>query len=310
MPNPSLSEASAPRGEPTESEVVPPDEPVASAEHVAWVRALAHLESDVRVRNPDFMAQHFVVNHRLAAGLRMPRLTRLYLRAQFPGFYYYHTARTKFLDDVMLRAERPQQLLILGAGYDSRPYRFQSFLHGVRIFELDYPSTQAAKQQRLREIYGAVPEHVTFVPIDFKTLDIAETLKRAGFRSRQSNIVLWEGVTMYLTGDAVDAVLRFVVRESAPGSVLGFDYVTKAVVNGDLSAYGARSSTRIAAKLGEPYTLGLDPQRARGFLERRGLRVVRDLDSDQLEQEFLGGRGAFGARRVWGFTHLMHAEVA
>lgn len=260
------------------------------------------------MRNPDHLAEHFV-GKKLARGLRTPRLTRLFMRAVFPGCYCYHTARTKFLDDVVLRAVRPQQLLILGAGYDSRPYRFRSFLHGVKIFELDQPATQAAKQQRLRELYGALPEHVTFVPIDFRRHDIGQQLRLAGFRSGQHDVWLWEGVTMYLTADVIDAVLRFVVRESAPGSALAFDYVIRSVVDGDLSAYGARSSARQAAKGGERYTLGFDPQRVAGFLERRGLRVLRDLNDEQLEHEFLGGRGRFDARRVWGFTHLVHAVV-
>ena len=74
-----------------------------------------------------------------------------------------------------------QQLVILGAGFDARAYRFDQLKQGVRVFEVDHPATQAVKLAKLRDVFGQVPGHVTFVPVDFNTQTLAQRLFESGY---------------------------------------------------------------------------------------------------------------------------------
>src|SRR5512143_3016013 len=86
-----------------------------------------------------------------------------------PGVNGFLAARDRYIDDVLRNSlkEALQQLVILGAGYDSRAYRFD--VAGLKVFEVDHPATQADKLAKLQIIFGKIPEHVTYVPVDFNT---------------------------------------------------------------------------------------------------------------------------------------------
>src|SRR5512134_2696244 len=88
-----------------------------------------------------------------------------------PGGWGFLVARDRYIDDVLRHAldQGLQQLVILGAGYDSRAYRLKELPGRVKVFEVDHPATQKAKLARLRAIFGKVPGHVAYVPIDFDT---------------------------------------------------------------------------------------------------------------------------------------------
>ena len=116
------------------------------------------------------------------------------------------------------------QLVILGAGYDGRAWRM-SELAGVRVFEVDHPSTQGDKRAHLSELPPAIA-HVSFVSIDFERDALDAVLERAGHDRSLPTCWIWEGVVMYLTRDAVRATLAGVAGRSAPGSTLIVNYHT------------------------------------------------------------------------------------
>jgi methyltransferase (TIGR00027 family) len=73
------------------------------------------------------------------------------------------------------------------------------------IFEVDHPATSAVKRKQIEEL-GASISQVAFVPVDFDR----EQLSDAGFQGKRRTLVIWEGVTNYLTAAAVDATLRWI----------------------------------------------------------------------------------------------------
>lgn len=99
-----------------------------------------------------------------------------------------------------------RQVVTLGAGFDCRFYRLQE-LGSVAGFEVDQPSTLALKISRLRTLLEKATTNVRFVAIDFEHQKLADRLRAEGFDRRQPAIFIWEGVTNYLTAEAVDAVL-------------------------------------------------------------------------------------------------------
>jgi len=128
-----------------------------TAAGVAALRAAGALERDPAVRNPDYFVVH-LLGPWLRAVSKVPPLVRLVIKLYeriLPGGYHFHIARTKHIDTVLLQRleEGIKQVVILGAGYDTRAYRFRELLTNITVFELDYPPTQVVKKERV----GACP---------------------------------------------------------------------------------------------------------------------------------------------------------
>lgn len=119
--------------------------------------------------------------------------------------------RTRYIDDA-LRAALDQgctQVVNMGVGFDTRSFR-ASGIERTKVFELDQSAPIAWKAARVAKMFGTTPAHVTFVPIDFDQHDTGEALERAGFRRGARTFFIWEGVTQYISSQAVDDTLRFV----------------------------------------------------------------------------------------------------
>lgn len=158
-----------------------------TAEAFASLRAAGSSVRDDQVRNPDHLASRFIaVGPRLTALVKVPVLRPLARRTaerMSPGAYYYELARVKHIDRVLLEDLEVglEQLVILGAGFDTRAYRFADQLTSVRVFELDHPVTAALKQARVRKIFGVLPNHVTYVSSDLEHEDLGLALQRAEY---------------------------------------------------------------------------------------------------------------------------------
>ena len=160
---------------------VEPGQTSLTAEVVCALRSIGATDPDPKTRNPDDMAKHFV-NPALKG--RIPRLGLAFEDAKVAmdlmdnGVFYYVNARTHHIDRLLSQSlqEGTQQVVIFGAGFDSRAYRFHDQYPTDRFFEIDLPATSAAKQQRVAGLLGAHPAWVTFVPIDFNTQTLDEVL--------------------------------------------------------------------------------------------------------------------------------------
>ena len=280
-----------------------------TADAACAARAHAALHADPRLRNPDHLAPRIVgMPFRM---LLWPVLRRRFLseyERRAPGVYFHHQARTKCFDALWVDAlaAGARQFVLLGAGFDTRGYRFADRLGGARVFEVDHPLTSAEKQRRLRRVIGAPPDHMTYVPIDFVRQGLADRLASSGFDPTRRTFFLWEGVTPYLTADAVDATLALVAR-AAPGSSIAFDYIHRSTLV-DPSA-DAKKQLDLARKQGEPYEFGVDPPDLAPLLERHGLALDSNLGADELAARYLVGSNG----DVWGrpppFLGIAHARV-
>jgi methyltransferase (TIGR00027 family) len=210
-----------------------------------------------------------------------------------PGARAAGIARTKWIDDEAKQAlESSTQFVLLGAGFDARAYRLSS-AQRVITFELDHPETSRAKQAVLQQEIGSLPKHVRFVPIDFNQQSFGEVLTYAGFEKTQPACFVWEGVTNYLTAEAVDSVLRQ-IAQAAMGSVLLLTYIHRDVLDKPERFFGAPKLTSRLRSYGEPWTFGLYPEEIEGYLAARGLRLMKDLSVAEVWQR--AGRSSSGTR--------------
>jgi methyltransferase (TIGR00027 family) len=202
-----------------------------------------------------------------------------------PGVWEFLAARERYIDDYLESCLRAglEQLVILGAGYDARAYRFEALKMGARVFEVDHPATQAAKIKRLEAMFGARPAHVTYVPIDFNQQTLAERLFESGYDEWCKTLFIWQGVTQYLTPKAVDDTLSFVAGHSVPGSSIIFDYMDTGLLQGAPRHGEVRNMRRYRRFSGEGLVFGIPIDSIQTFLEERGFTEISNVDHRDLE---------------------------
>jgi len=210
----------------------------------------------------------------------------------WPGARTSGVARTRLIDDWASAgaSDGARQVVILGAGFDSRAWRLGA-LAGLPVFEVDHPATSVEKRRRLRAA-GLDPERVTLVGVDFTQDLLADALDRAGLDTRRRTIVIWEGVTNYLSEDAVEAVLAW-TGGLAPGSLLAFTYVHARVLEAPSAFAGAQRILTAVARAGEAWTFAIDPAQLECRLAAHGLTLVEDLGADDYRARV---RGSLDAR--------------
>jgi methyltransferase (TIGR00027 family) len=209
----------------------------------------------------------------------------------WPGARTSGVARTRLIDDLMMEAFQSglEQVVILGAGFDARPYRLVC-PRTTRFYEVDQPSTSRTKRRMIAERLGALPPDVAFVEVDFDRQELGPALTHAGFRQRQPTFFLWEGVTNYLMENAVDSTLRW-IGSSLPPSQLVFTYVDKDVIDAPASFTGTQRLGRTLARSGERWTFGLHPAEIPAYLAARGLELIGDLGAADYRTRYLGSPG-------------------
>ena len=211
-------------------------------------------------------------------------------RLELAGLAASGLCRHRFLDEHLLAAlPRVEQVLILGAGYDARAYRFAAEIGDRPVFEVDLPPIsrrKAAIVARRRDLFGDVQVHR--VEIDFRRESLTDRLHESGFAVGAPTYAVWEGVSMYLSRAAVADTLGALGRCCGAGSVLGLDlWQHVAGAGGPLRPVAVRAMRLI----GEPVTFALPAGSAGGLLEPEGFELIDLAEADVLTTRFAtGGR--------------------
>lgn len=224
----------------------------------------------------------------------------------FAHMELYLAVRTAFLDAQVRRfvAEAPRctQVVVLGAGLDTRAARLAT--PGVRFFEVDQPASQADKLARVGALPGYPADAAAYVRCDFERDDFVDQLVGAGFDRGAPTLLLWEGVTYYLTEAAVRATLRRVATGLDPRSVLLFDFVGKNIVEGRKLRDHHVEAMKLVAGVGEPFLWGSnDPL---PILYEEGFRHVRTTTFDEA---CLTLTGTYERAREFRFQHFCLGSV-
>lgn len=216
-------------------------------------------------------------------------LMKPFIRLFYPkGMYEYIIARSKYIDAVFVQALKQgfEQVVIFGAGLDSRALRFQKLNQGNKIFELDAPTTQQEKLKVYRAKKLSVPNNLIFVPIDFNKDTLAEKIKQAGFENDMKTLFIMEGVTMYLSPEAVDGTFRFISEVSETGSLVVFDYIHSGVIRGENQYFGGKGTANRVAKLGEAWTFALEEKDVESFLDKYNIQLQDHSRTQDLEDRY------------------------
>jgi methyltransferase (TIGR00027 family) len=284
-----------------------------TAEYMAFFRALESVRRPGQRLVTDPFARAFLrPSLRKAVALsKIPwfgRLVEKYADRRLPGARTSAVARTRLIDEIWCRALRDgiRQIVILGAGFDCRTYRLP-LADSVAVFEVDHPDMLAFKMARLKRLFPAAPNPIRLAPIDFNRQSLAAVLTDAGFDPSLPALFLWEGVTNYLSEEAVDSVLRYIGGCSS-GSRIVFTYVHRGVLDGSVYFEGGVRILQDVADIGEPWTFGLDPATLPEFLSKRNLQIDYDAGAAQYRSEIYGPPAR--QMRGYDFYRVAMAHVA
>jgi methyltransferase (TIGR00027 family) len=191
---------------------------------VAGLRYIQSIYEPPERRSPDELVGELLTpRQRMSCRLRA-WVSLEKIRSQ--PFYYYVLARTRYYDDVYRSAVAGgvKRIVNIGAGSDTRAYRFADELKSkqVRVLECDQPDATRVKEQAARRRWR--PDHVEFMAIDLNDdawPALAEWLQRPGDRT---TLVLLEGVSPYVNAQAFGGFLGFLTKILPRGSRLAYDF--------------------------------------------------------------------------------------
>ena len=289
-----------------------------TAQGVAKQRLIETLaKPDKRIINDPY-ADRFV----LGAGLikLMGHKLSVWLTKKFaPGFHEHLISRTRFIDDLVKdsAASGSEQYVILGAGYDLRAHRLE-LPPTLKIFEVDQPEVQHRKRSKLpKNLLNS--ENVTYVSIDFNHQTLKEQLLNAGFDQNMPTVFTLEGVSQYITKDAINSTLEELAELTQNTSATFFiSYVDKLLNENPMACFGkgytnaakkAETIKRLAAKVGEPWISFYSAEEIEGMLHQCGFSLTENKTLADLNDIYFAQVGrTLPEDHIFKLEHFVVAE--
>lgn len=220
---------------------------------------------------------------------RWPPVRALLFKAsekRAPGVWGGVLCRKRFIDDRLIQAVSGglQSAAILGAGLDTRAYRLAA-LRTIPVFEVDLPENIEYKRARLRALYGSLPAHVTLVPIDFESQELAGVLASHGYQTGHKSFFIWEAVTQYLTEEGVRRTFSL-LAQAGPGSRLVFTYICKDFIDGT-TLYGLDAVYQAYRVKGPLWRFGLEPAQVAAFLGQYAWKELEQAGRQEYVSRYL-----------------------
>jgi len=279
-----------------------------TAESVAAIRAVESAKPEAERLCYDPYARYFISGGRDEAGMEFWRNLLFSVNRDNFGVFNEIVLRTRYIDDyIMNRTDGElRQIVILGARYDSRAYRLDGLKDKVRVFEVDHPSTQKLKIEKLKEIPGILLDRVIYVPVDFQSEKLDRKLSESGYDNKLNSIFILEGVTMYLTAEAVDETLAFITKNSGSGTSVIFNYLVEPVGEGpndpEMSWWTLKRRNEWLEHydlIGEPFRFGIREGEVDGFLTKRGFCQVMNVSCKDMRNAFATGANTKRSLTPW-----------
>lgn len=246
---------------------------------VARLRYIQSIHEAPEHRNPDTFVRYFMpFKERLrATWISRPELSKL--RAD--PFYYYLIARTRYYDQVLQDAvsDGVQQIVSIGCGSDTRPYRFQQLLSSqdVKVLECDQAQAIQVKERLARRWRSG--EQVDYLGIDLNRETWPELDQWLQTRAKVKMLVFMEGVSPYVDRTTFGRFLDLLAGSLLPGSHLAYDYKIR----------GVKDDFGRGGSIQEPFRLSHDRNEVTKFHHTRGLPLEAMELSSELCARLLPG---------------------
>ena len=236
-----------------------------------------------------------------------------------PGFHEHLISRTRFIDDLIEKSakEGVQQYVILGAGYDSRANRL-NLPPSLKIFEVDQPEVSDIKLSKLPKDLPNL-ENITYVNVDFSYQSLSEQLLTAGFDQTKSTIITLEGVSQYITKEAVSSTIQelsLITKDAR--SIFFMSYVDELLKKDPAACFGkgypnpskkADLIQTLSAKVGEPWISFYRDEEVESILAENGYAIKENVTLEDLNSLYFSPVGrALPENQIFKLEHFIVAE--
>ena len=236
-----------------------------------------------------------------------------------PGFHEHLIARTKFIDELIEKSaiNGIEQYVILGAGYDSRAHRLE-LPSSLKIFEVDQPEVSDNKLAKLpKELPNS--ENVTYVNIDFSYQSLTDQLISAGFDQEKSTIFTLEGVSQYITKEAVSSSIKELASLTRDtNSIFFMSYVDELLDKNPEACFGegypnpAKKASLIkglSAKVGEPWISFYSCAEIEVLLSQNGYSIQENVTLEDLNSLYFSPVGrTLNENQIFKLEHFVVAK--
>ncbi len=257
-----------------------------TAYNAAYARLIEQHEPDsLRLFNDPYVSSFFGKNILFQLKHKPLRsISKFMYNISMPGIFGLQVCRTKYIDEKLASAIMSgiEQIVILGAGFDTRSQRFSKERH-IKIFELDLPYIQIKKEKTISKFIGKLPDNVIYAPIDFNSQEIDEVLTSKGLDLSKPIFFVWEGVTQYITKEAVENTLRFISGTPA-GSQLVFTYILENIINRTTDDISAINFQTVIEMSEQKWQFGIDPSKVSEFVRPYRLSLIEDVGADYISR--------------------------
>jgi len=205
------------------------------------------------------------------------------------AFRAWMVGRSRFVEDHLAQAVAAgvSQYVILGAGLDTFAYR--NPFPELRVFEVDFPSTQQFKRTQLAAAAINEPKNLTFVPLDFEHQTLPTALAEAGFNTSMPAFFSWLGVIPYLTLEAFRTTIHWIAALPS-GSGIALDYSLAAEELSPRMQAARKSLAQRVAAAGEPFQLFFQTEQMENELKSAGFNHIEQVNSMELNRRYFSGR--------------------
>ncbi len=227
-----------------------------------------------------------------------------------PGVNGAIASRVRFVDDYLKTCIENEfrQVVIIGAGYDTRAYRIEGVKENLSVFEVDHPVTQQVKVEKIKDVFGELPDHVTYVPVTFGQDQLPEKLFDAGYKKGVKTLFIIEGLLMYIPPEAVDGLLMFMTQASSGGSAFVADYFHSDVIEGKSDLKEAIVLKQFVENAGSKLLFGLAPETVTDFFSQRGFHNLELVSTSSCKSLYFKGESK--KRDVSSMFNFITAVVA
>jgi len=206
-----------------------------------------------------------------------------------PGVIGWMFCRFRYIDDVIkscLAHNEIDTIVNLGAGMDCRPLYIPG-IDQIKYFEVDHPDVIHKKRKKVKKILSKLPEHVTYVPVDFEMQNLEDELGNAGYDLHSTSLFIWEGVTQYISTKATDIILKYISKASNNSKIV-FTYIIKSFIEGRNIHKGVKNMYNYVRKKKNPlWIFGIDPEELSDYLSDYSLSLIEDIGSSEVKEKYM-----------------------
>lgn len=189
-----------------------------------------------------------------------------FLEKKFPSDSYQSVImRTKFIDNIFEKKSF-DQVVIFGAGFDSRFIRFYN--SETKFFEVDIKETQQNKINLVKKSKYQIDKNIVFIPFNLNNKGIEDKLIKNSFDQNKTTLFLLEGLIMYLEPKNIDSLFKSIFHLGNKDSEVVFDYIDNKIVKNK-----KLEDTKVVHKLHENWLFGIS--NINDFIKKQNMTILK-----------------------------------